>query len=103
MKAFKSSLLLTALVLIVLGVVVIALQPGGPDSECVSKNGPTSGFVDGKKDCAISIESFNKMAEYSSKPKPFRIVGLLMVVAGLFVGVVAVVRHFRSPGSGSSA
>lgn len=102
MKTLSSKLFVAALALVVLGVLAIFLEPGAPDAECVPDGAPSSGFVDDESGCAISIESFEKIADHNAKPKPFRIVGLLLIVAGVVVAIVATVRRVRSPGSDSA-
>lgn len=101
MKSTRGKFLAIAGALILLGVLAFVLQPGPPESECVPTNGPTSGFMDEEKDCAISIESFEEISDYNSSPKPFRIAGLLLIVAGIVVGVVGLVKGRRSGTSGS--
>ena len=83
-------------VLILLGVLAFALQPGEPKAVCTSENGPTSGFVDAEQDCPISQESWNEIADYRSSPKPFRIAGLVLVVAGVGTLVAAGLSARRS-------
>ncbi|RYJ05199.1 MAG: hypothetical protein EON52_12805 [Actinomycetales bacterium] len=92
-----------AVVLVVVGVLAILLQPGPPDGECVPDGTPSSGFTDSDSGCAISQESYDKIADYNSSPKPFRIVGLVLILAGIVVGVVTLVRRRRSGPSGSPA
>lgn len=89
--------------LVVLGVLAIVLQPGPPEGECVAEGAPSSGFVDSDSGCAISDESYAEIADYNSSPKPFRIVGLLLVLAGVVTAVVTLVRSRRSGPSGSPA
>jgi hypothetical protein len=101
------SLLGIAGALLVLGVVSFLLQPvldGKPDAECVKESSAdgaipkTSGLVDEDQGgCAISIESYEKINDWDSKPKPFRIAGLVLVLAGLVTGGVALVRGRRAP------
>ena len=101
------SLLGIAGLLLVLGVVSFVAQPvldAKPDAECVKEssasNGivPSSGFLDEEQDnCPISIESWKKIEDWNSKPKPFRIAGLVLVLAGLVTGGVAIVRGRRAP------
>jgi hypothetical protein len=85
------TLLLAAVALIVVGVLAFVLQPGEPDSVCAPDGAPTSGFVDTEKDCGITQESFNEIADYRSSPKPFRIAGLVLVLAGVGTGVASLV------------
>ena len=58
---------LTAITLLVLGIVSFALQPvldPKPDSVCVKDGAPSSGFVDSDKDdCPISDASYAKIAD----------------------------------------
>lgn len=88
--ASKQKFLVIAAVLLVAGVLSFLLQPGAPDPECVTDGGPSSGFVDG--DCQISIESYEEIRDYETGPKPFRILGLVLVVAGLGVGAYGLTR-----------
>ena len=93
-----------AAALVVVGVLAFFLQPGAPDSECADDPNVTSGFVDEEKDCPISIESWEEISDYESSPKLFRIAGLLLIVAGVIVGIVAlVVRPRRSNDGGPQA
>ncbi|MGJ9413313.1 hypothetical protein ACHAAC_11460 [Aeromicrobium sp. CF4.19] len=98
----KNLLLAVAAALVVLGALSIVLQPGPPESECVPDDVPSSGFVDEEKDCNISQESWEEISEHNSSPKPFRIVGALLVLAGLVTAVVALVvgrRRGTEPGT----
>ena len=95
MSAAKK-LLVIAAGLIVLGVLAFVLQPGEPAGECALEGSPSSGWVDEESGCPISIESYEEIADYRSSPKPFRIVGLVLVVAGLGVGVTGIVKQVRS-------
>lgn len=101
MKSTRSRLFALAGALVLVGVVAFLLQPGAPDPECVPDGSPSSGFIDG--DCNISIESWEKIADHNSSPKPFRIVGLLLVLAGIVVGVVALVKRPKDGTPGSPA
>ncbi len=94
----RKVLLLLAAALVVLGVVSILLQPGPPDSECVPEGQPSSGFVDEEKDCNISIESWEEIADHNSSPKPFRIVGLLLIVIGVGTGIASIFIGRRKAG-----
>jgi len=96
----KKVLLTVAGVLILLGVVsFLFLNPSEPEAECASDPNRTSGFVSEEKDCAISIESYNEIREYETSAKPGRIIGLVLIVAGLVVGGVALVAGRKSPTS----
>ncbi len=86
-----------------IGVLAFFLQPGPPPLECAPDSGVTSGFYDGDKNCPISIESMNEYGDYSSSPKPFRIAGLVLVLAGLVVAVVGLFRKPKNRGSGDPA
>ncbi|MCW2926193.1 MAG: hypothetical protein JWM86_161 [Thermoleophilia bacterium] len=92
----RRTLLSIALGLIALGAISFALQPvldPKPDSVCVADGSPSSGFTDDDKDdCNVSIESYRKIADHDSKPKPFRIIGLVLVLAGIVTAVVALAR-----------
>jgi len=92
-KSVRARLLSVAAVLIVLGALSFILQPGPPDGECAPEGTISSGFVDEDKDCPLTIESWDEIADYESSPKPFRIAGLVLVVAGLGVGAVALIRR----------
>lgn len=98
MKSARTKFLAIAGVLVLLGVVVIFLQPGPPDPECVPEGTPYSGFVDDESGCPISTESMEKITDYESSPKPVRIVGLLIILVGLGVAVVAAFRKPRATG-----
>lgn len=91
----RTKLLLVAAVLIVAGVMLFALKPSGPEAVCVSDNTPSSGFIDEEKDCPISIESYNEIREFKSGPQWFNIGGLVFVLAGVGVGVYALVKSRR--------
>lgn len=97
------TLVIAAISLIVLGVVSIALQPvvnPKPEAKCAAQGEPSSGFVDGdKSDCNITITSWNEISDWESSPKPLRIVGLVLILAGLVSGVVGVVRRIRGGGA----
>ncbi|GAA2075732.1 hypothetical protein GCM10009821_13620 [Aeromicrobium halocynthiae] len=77
--------------LVAVGIVVVLLQPGPPEAECVPEGTPSSGFVDSDRDCPISQESWAEISEWRSLPKPFRILGALLVLAGVVMAGVAVV------------
>ncbi|MCW2960265.1 MAG: hypothetical protein JWM90_652, partial [Thermoleophilia bacterium] len=84
-----------------LGIVSIALQPvldPRPDVTCVADNEPSSGFRDGDKDCNISQASSEEINDWDSAPKPFRIIGVALILAGIVTAVVAFVRSRRSDG-----
>lgn len=83
-----------AFVLLVLGGVSIALQPGPPDTEC-AKGNTSSGFMDKTKDCAISSESMDRIADYTSSPKWFNIVGAVLILAAIVVAVIGLVKLLR--------
>ncbi len=94
----KHKLLLVAGVMLLLGVILMVVPtPGEPALECVSGDGPTSGFTDESQgNCPVSIESFNAYSEWSSRPKWDNIAGLVLVLGGVGVGVTALVRGRRS-------
>lgn len=102
------TLFIIALSLIALGVASFAMQPvldPKPDPVCVDKGQPSSGFVDGdNKDCNISQASYEKMADWDSSPKPFRIAGVVLILAGIVVGAIGAVRSRRGapPSSGAA-
>ena len=98
MSVMTKRLLAVAAALVVVGVVVILLQPGPPEAECVPEGTPSSGFVDTDKDCPISQESWDEISEWNSSPKPFRIAGALLVLVGIVTGVVALVVGRRRGG-----
>ncbi|MCW2923548.1 MAG: hypothetical protein JWM98_952 [Thermoleophilia bacterium] len=89
--------------LIVLGVLCFVLQPvvfAEPDSVCAKPGQPTSGFQDDdKQDCAITQASYKQIADHDSQPKYLNIVGILLVLAGIVLAVVALVRRRRGPGA----
>ncbi|MCW2922416.1 MAG: hypothetical protein JWL76_2290 [Thermoleophilia bacterium] len=87
-----------AVALITLGLVSFVLQPvldPKPDTKCVADDQPSSGFQDDEKDCNVSIASYEKISDWESKPKPFRIIGLLLVVGGIVTGAIGLVRTRR--------
>lgn len=89
--------------LLLLGVLSFMLQPGPPDPECAAPGAPSSGFVDDDDpNCAITIESYEKISDYNSSPKPLRIAGVVLVLGGLVVGGIGLVRGSRRPGDGSA-
>ncbi|OZM74706.1 hypothetical protein CFN78_00185 [Amycolatopsis antarctica] len=85
-----------ALALVVLGVVSILLQPSGPDTECAPPGGPTSGYFDQEKGCAVTMESMDEVGDYYSSPKLFRIAGVFLVVVGIGTGIGGVVAMGKS-------
>jgi len=90
--------ILIAVSLLTLGIFSFVLQPvvnPKPDPVCVADNKPSSGFVDSDKKCNISIASWNKIADWESSPKPFRIVGSVLILAGIAIGIGAGVRSRR--------
>ncbi|RZQ63244.1 hypothetical protein [Amycolatopsis suaedae] len=89
-------LFFVAAALLVLGIASFLLQPGGPDTECATPGGPTSGFYDQEKGCPVSSESMREVADYNSSPKIFRIAGVVLVVAGAGVGIAGLVSMSRS-------
>lgn len=93
------SLFLVALTLILAGIAAFVLQPvldPKPDSVCAKPGAPYSGFVDSdKKDCNITDASYEAISDWESSPKPFRIAGLVLIIAGIVVGAVAIVRSRR--------
>lgn len=95
----KSSLLVSALALIILGIGCFALQPvldPKPEPKCAKAGARSSGFVDNDKgDCRVSIKSWEKIEDWNTKPKPIRIVGLVLVLGGVVTGVVGLVRKGR--------
>lgn len=95
-KTTRSKLFAVAAALVLLGVVLFALQPGEPEGECVTDGGPSSGFVDSDSGCPISIESYEEIADYRSSAKPFRIAGLVFVLAGVGVAITGAVKKPRS-------
>jgi hypothetical protein len=101
--ATKAKLLVAAAALVVVGILLIFLQPGPPAGECVAEGEPSSGFVDDDSGCPISIESYEEISDYESAPKPFRIAGLLVVVIGLGVGGYALVKYRGGAADGPGA
>jgi hypothetical protein len=96
--ATKAKLLVAAAALVVLGIVLILLQPGPPAGVCVAEGEPSSGFVDDDSGCPISIESYEEINDYETGPKPFRIAGILVIVVGLGVGGYALVKYRGAAG-----
>ena len=104
MTSKAKKLLIVAAALVVAGVLAFALQPGEPEAVCVQEGTPSSGFVDEDQGgCPISIESYEEIADYRSAPKPFRIAGLLLLVAGVGAGVAALVIGRRGGASSPNA
>ncbi|WP_031470010.1 hypothetical protein [Sciscionella sediminilitoris] len=95
MKQTYVKLLVIAALLIVLGVVAFPLQPGEPESVCATGN-VTSGYFDKEKNCPISVESMREIGEYLSAPKVFRIAGVVLIVAGVGVGIGGLVSFTKS-------
>lgn len=95
----KKLFLIISISLIVLAVPSFLLLNGTkPDSVCAEPGTPYSGFVDPDKDnCPITDESYAKIADYNSKPKVGRILGLIMVTAGVGFGVAALVIKGGKP------
>lgn len=94
MKSTKLMLLGVAGLMVLLGGLSFALQPGPPAPECAAPGMPTSGFVaEDDPDCAITMESYEEIRQYETSPKPFRIAGAGLVLAGLVVGVVGIVKR----------
>jgi uncharacterized membrane protein len=97
----RTKLLAVAGALIVLGVLAFMLQPGAPEGECAPEGATqTSGFQDAESGCPLTIESADEIMDYNSAPKPFRIAGLVLVLAGIATAVVALVRGRNKPGAG---
>lgn len=89
----NSGLLMTAVGLIVAGLLFMFVVPTGePELECAEDTTRTSGFVDDESGCPISIESYDEYQDWESSPKPTRIIGLVLVVAGLGAGITAAVK-----------
>lgn len=97
----KSKVLLAAAaVMVVLGVVLMVMPtPGEPDLVCAPDGAPSSGYADGDQDdCPVTIESANRYNDWASGPRWDNIAGLVLVVAGIGTGVVALVKaRLRSP------
>ena len=98
MSVMTKRLLTVAAALVAVGVVLIVLQPGPPEAECVPEGTPSSGFVDTDQDCPISQESWERISDWESSPKPFRIAGALVILAGIVTGGVALVAGRRRRG-----
>jgi hypothetical protein len=94
-KSTKMVLFALAGGLLLLGVLAFVLQPGPPAPVCAEAGAPTSGFVDSDLNCAITIESYNKIREYETSPKLFRFAGAGLVLLGLLVGVAGVLKRSR--------
>jgi hypothetical protein len=88
-------LLVVAGGLLVLGVLSFVLQPGPPEAVCAAADAPSSGFVDSDRNCAITIESYDRIRKYETSPKPFRVAGAGLVLVGLMVGVTGLVKRSR--------
>lgn len=101
----RRNFLVLAAILIVLGIISFALSPvlnGQPASVCAEPGAPSSGFVDSDKpDCNITDASYEKIADWESSPKPFRIAGLVLIVAGIVVGATGLVRFRGGRGNGT--
>lgn len=100
----RTTALAVAAVLVVLGIAAFPLQNlGRPDSVCAKEGAPTSGFIDDEKECGITQESFQKIADYDSKPQVWRIAGIVLIVAGVGMAVYGVTRKRRTPPSSPEA
>jgi hypothetical protein len=95
----KSKLLITAAAFIVVGALMVAfLDTKGPEPSfvCVTDGGATSGFTDSSQgNCPVSIESYNKWANWYSSPQIGKIAGLGIVVVGIVVGIVGIVKRSK--------
>lgn len=71
-------------VLLVLAIgLFIMPTPGEPELECVPEGSPSSGWVDEESGCPISMESYERHAEWDSKAKWDNIAGLVLVLGSL--------------------
>jgi len=98
-KSTKIVLLALAGGLLLLGALSFVLQPGPPEPVCAAAGAPSSGFVDSDRNCEITIESYDRIREYETSPKLFRIAGAGLVLVGLVVGVAGLVKRSRVSGS----
>jgi hypothetical protein len=94
----RTTALIVAAVMIVLGLVAFPLQNlGKPEVKCAAEGAPSSGFVDDDSGCPITIESYNEIREFDSGPKWFRIGGIVLIVGGLGVGAYGLTRKRQRP------
>ena len=98
MKSSRTTFLLAAAALILVGILSIFLQPGPPETECAPDDMATSGYVDDESGCPITTESFNEVREYETSPKLFRLAGLGLIVVGIGVGIFGLTRKKRTDG-----
>jgi hypothetical protein len=89
----RTTAFIVAAVLIVLGIVAFPLQNlGKPESVCAKRGAPTSGFEDADKNCGITVGSYNKIRDFETGPKLFRIGGIVLILAGIGCAGYAVTR-----------
>lgn len=81
----KSKNLIISIVLILTGIALMVIPFHKVATECAKDITRTSGFVDTEKNCPISIESYEKKQKEESRFKIERIVGLALVVGGVFM------------------
>ncbi|MGH8791526.1 MAG: hypothetical protein ACRDXX_02640 [Stackebrandtia sp.] len=82
----KLKLFALAAVLIAAGIVLAVWEPG-PETECAEDPNVTSGFYDEEKDCPVSIESWERVAEAESGPQWDNIGALAAIVGGVGVAI----------------
>ena len=93
-----------AALLIVFGIALMVIDVGGVEPECAAPGDPTSGFVDeDNPDCAITIESYEEIVDAESGLQWDNIAGLVLVLAGLGIGVTTLVRGRASAGPDAPA
>lgn len=90
----KLTLFGLAAVLIVLGVGLMVWEPAGPEAECAKDTTRTSGFFDKEKNCAISIESYERIRKAKTGPQWDNIGGLVLVVGAMGTALGGTALHF---------
>ena len=72
----RTTALIVAAVMIVLGLVCFPLQNlGKPEPKCAAQGAPSSGFTDGDSGCPITIESYNEIRDFDPGPSGSASVG----------------------------
>lgn len=62
-----------------------------PELECASAGQPTSGFVSTSKNCATTIDSFNKQSEAKTAQNNIKRTGVIVAVLGLLLVIGSIV------------